>query len=578
MKKSMTRETLLTNWMKSLQSCRAGCDAAAIADDRYEALVTQFNRFYFLIGGIISAVAIYVPCEVQSTFCTSTLGIVLIMSFVTIAVLLYVLSLRSTSAQLMVGYRGIYIVSQISFRSVRIYEMLLAHDRYAFGLDAAANLDAKAAVTTYTCFAMGWLIGMFQPPRSLAWRVVWALAALLVPLSPPSIAFCITGGGQWLDAAIRIMGVPTALGFFVELVQRHFVKVLLRNAAHNEIALELPQLPLQPGGHSERSGAGSAALRAAASSGEKRPLSLADFEPVGILGIGGSGQVRLMRNLRDGGKLQALKSICKMRNGKALGARGVAQVEGELSVLRAAHAHPFIVSLMGHFEDANYYHFVITHAANGTLETWMAPKGLSEASARGVAAEVLLAVEHLHSLGVLYRDLKPDNVLVRSSGHILLADFGISKQLCGPGTSALDRLEATSLVGTPGYMAPEVLAGMPTASNSKQCSRYSFPADWWSLGVLCHVMIACEELFSIRTILDLVVATEQRSKEATAERLADSLSTDSRDLILGLLVFDPAHRLGSTLGADEIKAHPFFSTICWDALLRGAAPPPLPTL
>ena len=77
-----------------------------------------------------------------------------------------------------------------------------------------------------------------------------------------------------------------------------------------------------------------------------------------------------MRNLRDGGELQALKSIFKTRDGKALDARRVAQAEGELSVLRAAHDHPFIVSLIGYFEDAICYHFALTYAANGTLSTW----------------------------------------------------------------------------------------------------------------------------------------------------------------------------------------------------------------
>ena len=537
--------------------------------------MTQFNKFYFLLGGIITVVAV-LPCQVESDFCTSV-GFALVTSFLAIYVSLFVLSLRSTPAQVMAAYRGMYILSQIVFRSIRSYELLHAHDRYAFERAAGASLVGNAAMTTYTCFAMGWLIGMFQPPLPPAWRVVWVLAALLVPLSPSAIAFCITGGGQWLDAAIRNMGVPTALGFLVELLQRHFVKALLRNTAHNEAALELPQLLVLPGGPSERAGAGSAAP-SAASTGEERPLSLTDFEPVGILGIGGSAQVRLMRNLRDGGELQALKSIYKTRDGRAADSRSAAQAEGELSVLRAAHDHPFIVSLIGHFEDANYYHFAISYAANGTLRTWIGPKGLSEGSSRGVASEVLLGVEHLHSLGVIYRDLKPDNVLVCSSGHIHLADFGISKRLWGPATSTLDRLEATSLVGTPGYIAPEVLAGMPTASSSQECSHYSFPADWWSLGVLCHVMIACEEPFGIRTMLDLVVATERQSTEATAERLAALLSTDARDLILRLLAFDPAHRLGANLGAAEIKSHPFFSKTCWDALLRGAAPPPLPTL
>ena len=111
---------------------------------------------------------------------------------------------------------------------------------------------------------------------------------------------------------------------------------------------------------------------------------------------------------------------------------------------------------------------------------------------------------------------------------------------------------------------------------SRQC-HYSFAADWWSFGVLCHVMIAAEQPFDIQTVVDMI-ATPQAQPRIVAERLSTSLSDDATDLISGLLNFDVKERLGTALGTADIMAHPFFAEVAWDVVRTGNAEPPLPTL
>ena len=263
----------------------------------------------------------------------------------------------------------------------------------------------------------------------------------------------------------------------------------------------------------------------------------------------------------------------------------------EREILRAVHDHAFVVGMYGAFEDASCFHLVLEYAANGTLSQWL-DNPLREEPARLLTAEMCAAIAHIHRHAVVYRDLKPENVLVHRSGHIMLADFGVSKRIVES-----TRQERTSLVGTVGYIAPEILrlegrrrmAGQLAADAAPATAEggnadggdegYSYAVDWWSLGVMVHLLMTGSEVFGLHTIYGLMEAPPERCLEVTRERVAEELmGAHACDLVMRLLEFVPALRLGGTGGASEVQAHAFFESIDWQALEQLALPPPLPTL
>ena len=560
---------------------------AALADLRYTALLvpSSLRVVYHILGAAICFNALYTASASREESHLYFRGVFVAFAILaTFGAIHWASASATTATQMMRLYRSACAATQICFRGQRIVDLLSAHDRASFVRVAGAVLDHHVSMTTYSCFMWGWLVGMIQPSRPLGWRIAWVLGMQLAPLVPATVGLLATGEARWVEATFQVISIPSALGYIVTLVQSLFIKSLLRHTIRNELVMQLP--------HGQKHAEASALPPSrGGSSGRESPLSLSDFEPIGILGWGSSAQVRLMRNTRRGGQLQAVKSMFKTRGGRALDERGVRYVHEEQAILRASHDHPYIVSFIDSFEDATAYHVVLEYAANGSLGTWISQRGLGEVVSRGIAAEVTLALEHLHGLCILYRDLKPENVLVHKSGHIVLADFGVSKRISvtsqlageeqfkpriGPTTASLP--EALSLVGTPGYIAPEILGSLNTKGDtySRQC-HYSFAADWWSFGVLCHVMIAAEQPFDIQTVVDMI-ATPQAQPRIVAERLSTSLSDDATDLISGLLNFDVKERLGTALGTADIMAHPFFAEVAWDVVRTGNAEPPLPTL
>jgi len=173
-----------------------------------------------------------------------------------------------------------------------------------------------------------------------------------------------------------------------------------------------------------------------------------------------------------------------------------------------------------------------------------------EERARLYCAELCLALMHLHSNGIVYRDLKPENILLSKSGHIVLTDFGLSKSI-GNG-------QTHTFCGTPEYLAPEVLLGQ----------GQSFPVDWWSLGTLTYEMMCGLPPFYSEVqseMYDLIVNGELAFPENVS-----LISDNACDFLAGLLEKDPKQRLLS----DEIKQHPWFDGIDWDALYNKQIEPP----
>jgi cGMP-dependent protein kinase 2 len=185
--------------------------------------------------------------------------------------------------------------------------------------------------------------------------------------------------------------------------------------------------------------------------------------------------------------------------------------------------------------------------------------GLEEDALRYYGASLVLVFEYLHSKGIVYRDLKPENVLVDKKGFVKLGDFGFAKNL------GHAHGKTYTFCGTPGYVAPEnVLA-----------SGYGTSVDWWGLGVLLYVMRTGRQPFNYPKTDDPVVVMKRIVDPKWDVGFPPYVSAEMKDLILQLLVRDPNDRLGhGQHGVRDIKEHPFFNGFDWETLSCGRAEPP----
>jgi serum/glucocorticoid-regulated kinase 2 len=285
----------------------------------------------------------------------------------------------------------------------------------------------------------------------------------------------------------------------------------------------------------------------------KRPekVVLDDFMMIKVIGKGSFGKVLLVRK-KDTGLIYAMKVL---RKENIIKRNQVEHTRTERHVLGYVR-HPFIVGLNYAFQTSEKLYFVLDYCAGGELFFHLGKvQRFPEHRARFYAAEITLAIEYVHNLDVIYRDLKPENVLLDENGHIRLTDFGLSKEGIQDDFSG-----ANSFCGTPEYLAPEIL----------NRSGHGRAVDWWSLGALLYEMLTGLPPFYCR----------DRDKLFEKIRKGDLsfpkyLSPAAKDLLARLLERDPTKRLGTGPDdAGEIKNHPFFAEIQWDTLMRGELPPP----
>jgi len=280
------------------------------------------------------------------------------------------------------------------------------------------------------------------------------------------------------------------------------------------------------------------------------------YDVLGALGSGSTAQVLLVRRLQTG-KLYAMKMISKGSLGSERAIKSVIEENKILQTLR----HPFIVGLHHAFQDAANFYLVLTYAGGGDLLTHIEARGpMAESEAQLVLGETALALQHLHGQRVIYRDLKPENILLGVDGHVVLADFGIAKRLLqSGGASPL----TSTICGTPAYMAPEVL----------QTGGYSYAVDWWAAGVLTYELLVGVTPFEASGIQELVA--KLTNADLTYD-IPEFVGAHARDLLEKLLVVDAAKRLGSgDAGAWEVRGHPFFDGLDWEAVLRKDLASPL---
>merc|ERR1712232_1223465 len=235
-----------------------------------------------------------------------------------------------------------------------------------------------------------------------------------------------------------------------------------------------------------------------------------------------------------------------------MGDRGeVEHTKAEKNILQKL-CHPFLVNLNYSFQTPDKLYFIMDYVNGGELFFHLQKdKTFTEERARFYCAEIVLGLEYLHNCGVLYRDLKPENLLLTSDGHICMTDFGISKE----GLKAADDRTAT-FCGTPEYLAPEVLEG----------TEYGKGVDWWSFGTLMYEMLTGLPPFYSQDVQVMY------QKIMTAKLvIPDSVSPQAASLLRALLERDPAKRLQEP---KEIMSHPYFDSIDWDKLSAKQITPP----
>ncbi|XP_030532914.1 probable serine/threonine protein kinase IRE [Rhodamnia argentea] len=310
----------------------------------------------------------------------------------------------------------------------------------------------------------------------------------------------------------------------------------------------------------------------------KDRTSIEDFEIIKPISRGAFGRVFLARK-RATGDLFAIKVLKKA---DMIRKNAVESILAERDILISVR-NPFVVRFFYSFTCRENLYLVMEYLNGGDLYSLLRNLGcLDKDMARIYIAELVLALEYLHSLNVIHRDLKPDNLLIGQDGHIKLTDFGLSKvglinstddfsgpPACNAGflsdeepkyPHSIKREERKkhSVVGTPDYLAPEILLGM----------GHGATADWWSVGVILFEMLVGIPPFNAehpQQIFDNIM-----NRDIPWPKVPEEISFEAYDLINKLLIETPVQRLGAT-GAREVKKHPFFENINWDTLARQKA-------
>ncbi|UIZ26574.1 hypothetical protein KXD40_002359 [Peronospora effusa] len=289
--------------------------------------------------------------------------------------------------------------------------------------------------------------------------------------------------------------------------------------------------------------------------GPARPqtkVNVEDFDLLKVLGKGSFGKVMMVRK-KDTKMIYAMKTL---RKAALVKRNQLLHTKTERSILQSIK-HPYLTSLTYAFQTPDKLYLVMDYCGGGELFFWLKKeRRFSQQKARLFAAEIILALQELHKHDIIYRDLKPENILLDLEGHIRLTDFGLSKEaVTGAGATGGTK----TFCGTPEYLAPEILEN----------KGHGKGVDWWSLGTLIYEMLTGLPPFydqNMQRMYDKILNAPLR--------FPSFMSAEAKDLLTGLLTRKVSDRLGSgPTDAEEIKSHPFFKGIDWEAVLRKEVQP-----
>nr|XP_032648232.1 rho-associated protein kinase 2 isoform X4 [Chelonoidis abingdonii] len=285
-----------------------------------------------------------------------------------------------------------------------------------------------------------------------------------------------------------------------------------------------------------------------------------DYDVVKVIGRGAFGEVQLVRH-KTSQKAYAMKLLSKFEMIK----RSDSAFFWEERDIMAFANSPWVVQLFCAFQDDRYLYMVMEYMPGGDLVNLMSNYDVPEKWAKFYTAEVVLALDAIHSMGLIHRDVKPDNMLLDKHGHLKLADFGTCMKMDETGMVRCD-----TAVGTPDYISPEVLK----SQGGDGC--YGRECDWWSVGVFLFEMLVGDTPF----YADSLVGTYSKimdHKNSLSFPDDVEISKHAKNLICGFLT-DREVRLGRS-GVEEIKQHPFFKSDQWNwDNIRETAAPVVPEL
>lgn len=285
---------------------------------------------------------------------------------------------------------------------------------------------------------------------------------------------------------------------------------------------------------------------------QRRKVGLDDFNFLAVLGKGNFGKVMLAES-RASKSLYAIKVLKKdfiIENDEVASTRS----EKRVFLIANKERHPFLLNLHSCFQTENRIYFVMEYVSGGDLMWHIQQIPFTPRRAQFYAAEVLLGLKYFHENGVIYRDLKLDNILLTLSGHIKIADYGLCKDDMGYGKTT------GTFCGTPEFMAPEILLEQ----------KYGRGVDWWAFGVLIYQMLLGQSPFRGEDddeVFDAILLDEPL--------YPIHMPRDSVSILQGLLTREPEKRLGSgPTDAEEIMAHAYFKNINFDDIYHCRVPPP----